>query len=76
MIFYSVELRDLIFLGLTTLGAKVTLARTIDISSKEFSQMGAYVTHNLEEALLDADTDDAPKVFNMKGKVLSTSLHY
>ena len=41
--------------GLTTLGAKVTLAGPSTLVPKEFSQMGAYVTHNLEEALLDAD---------------------
>jgi len=41
--------------GLTTLGAKVTLAGPSTLVPKEFSQMGARVTHNLEEALVDAD---------------------
>ncbi len=41
--------------GLTTLGAQVTLAGPSTLVPKEFNALGASVTHNLAEALEDAD---------------------
>jgi len=41
--------------GLITMGAEVTLAGPSTLVPKSFTQLGARVTHNLEEALSEAD---------------------